>query len=399
MGTGRRGEEWLMTVTGEQALAEGIRHRFPVFEHRTYLNSCSQGALSDAVRAAYESYLSTLEAEGSLWGEWADRAERLRRAYGRLLHTGPDNVAVTTSASAGIASVASALDFGERDTVVTTDLEFPTIGQIWHAQERRGARVVHVPAEPDSTLSLDRLAAAIDERTAIVSVTHVCYRNGSLSDVAAIARLAHQHGALLLLDSYQAAGAVPIDVGALGVDFVVGGALKYLLASPGVGYLYANPATTSHLVPTSTGWFADEDIYAMRIDAYRPAPNARRFESGTPPIPSVYAATAGVELMLDIGVERTAAHVSKLNDRLIDEVTSLGGVIATPRDPARRGPLIAVASTDAAQLVDRLGNDGIVTSSRAGNLRVSPHCYNTDDDIDRLLAALREHQDLLLRQA
>jgi selenocysteine lyase/cysteine desulfurase len=383
-----------MTATGERTLAEGIRHRFPVFEHRTYLNSCSQGALSDAVRAAYESYLGTLEAEGSLWGDWIERAERLRRAYARLLHADPDSVAVTTSASAGAASVASALDFGERDTVVTTDLEFPTIGQIWHAQERRGARVVHVPAAPDNTLPLDPLAAAVDQRTAIVSVTHVCYRNGSLSDIAAIARLAHDRGALLLLDSYQAAGAVPIDVGALGVDFVVGGALKYLLASPGVGYLYANPVTTGHLVPTSTGWFADEDIHAMRIDAYRPAPGARRFESGTPPIPSVYAATAGVELMLEIGVERTAAHVGRLNDRLIDEVTELGGVIATPRDPARRGPLVAVLSTDAEQLVARLGDDGIVTSSRAGNLRVSPHCYNTDDDIDRLLVALRQHRDL-----
>ncbi|HEY3611724.1 MAG TPA: aminotransferase class V-fold PLP-dependent enzyme [Pseudonocardiaceae bacterium] len=384
-----------MTATGERALAEGIRHRFPVFEHRTYLNSCSQGALSDAVRAAYESYLGTLEAEGSLWGEWADRAERLRRAYARLLHTSPDSVAVTTSASAGVASVASALDFGTRHTVVTTDLEFPTIGQIWHAQERRGARVVHVPAAPDNTLPLDRLAAAIDERTALVSVTHVCYRNGSLLDIAAIARLAHDRGALLLVDSYQAAGAVPIDVGALGVDFVVGGALKYLLATPGVGFLYANPATTGHLVPTSTGWFADEDIYAMRIDAYRPAAGARRFESGTPPIPSVYAATAGVELMLDIGVEPTAAHVRRLNDRLIDGVDELGGVIATPRDPARRGPLIAVASVDAERLVDRLGGDGIVTSSRGGNLRVSPHCYNTDDDIAGLIAALGRHRELL----
>src|ERR1700743_318303 len=171
---------------------EGVRQRFPVFERQVYLNSCSQGALSDSVRAAYAAYLETLESDGSLWGEWVDRAERLRRAYARLLHTDPGAVAVTTSASAGAAAVASALDFtGGRDTVVTTDLEFPTIGQVWHAQERRGARVVHVPAAEDNTLPLDRLAAAIDDRTAIVSATHVCYRNGSLLDIAAIAELAH----------------------------------------------------------------------------------------------------------------------------------------------------------------------------------------------------------------
>ncbi|HJP73367.1 MAG TPA: aminotransferase class V-fold PLP-dependent enzyme [Pseudonocardiaceae bacterium] len=377
------------------SLGEDIRHRFPIFDNRVYLNSCSQGALADTVRAAYDSYLQTLESEGSLWSHWVEQSERARGLFARLLHTRPDSVAVTASASAGVASLASAFDFGTRDTVVTTDLEFPTIGQIWHAQARRGARVVHVPAEPDNTLDLDRLAAAIDERTALVAVTAVSYRTGSRLDLAAIAGLAHARGALLLVDAYQAAGAVPIDVGALGADFVTGGALKYLLASPGIGYFYANPDTTSHLVPTVTGWFADIDVNAMQINEYRPAPDARRFESGTPPIPSVYAAIAGVELMLEIGVERTAAHVERLNDRLIDEVVALGGVVATPKDRARRGPLVAIASTDAEQLVERLGADGIVTSSRAGNLRVSAHCYNTDGDIDTVLAALRRHRELL----
>jgi selenocysteine lyase/cysteine desulfurase len=376
-------------------LGEGLRHRFPVFQHKVYLNSCSQGALADSVRAAYDDYLRSLESEGSQWNHWVDRAERARAAFARVLHTEPDNVAVTTSASAGVSAVASALDFGERDTVVTTDLEFPTIGQIWHAQERRGARVVHVPAEADNTLSLDRLAEAIDDRTAIVSVTHVCYRNGSRLDIEAIARLAHERGALVMVDSYQAAGAVPIDVGALGVDFVVGGALKYLLASPGVGYLYADPATTGQLVPTTTGWFADEDIHAMHIDRYRPSRTARRFEAGTPPIPPVYAAIAGVELMLDIGIERAMEHVGRLNDRLIDEVTAMGGVVVTPKDPSKRGPMVAVAATDAEALVGRLEADGIVTSSRAGNLRISPHCYNTADDIERILAGLRTHRALL----
>ncbi|MCH6165726.1 aminotransferase class V-fold PLP-dependent enzyme [Pseudonocardia alaniniphila] len=385
----------MSSVTGGGTLAETIRHRFPIFENRVYLNSCSQGALSDAVRAAYGDYLAGLEAEGSLWSHWVERSEQARSAFARVLHADPNSIAVTASASAGVSALASALDFGERDTVVTTELEFPTIGQIWHAQERRGARVVHVSAEGDNTLSLDRFAEVIDERTAIVSITHVCYLNGSLLDVEAITRLAHERGALVLLDTYQSVGAVPIDVGALGVDFVTGGALKYLLGSPGIGFLYANPATTADVVPTSTGWFADEDIFAMRVDRYRPAANARRFEAGTPPIPSVYAAIAGVELMLEIGIEATAAHVRGLNDRLIDEVVAMGGVVATPKDPARRGPMVAIASTDVEQLVARLENDGIVTSSRAGNLRVSPHCYNTAGDLETLLAALHAHRDLL----
>ena len=374
---------------------ESARQRFPIFEKRVYLNSCSQGALSDSVRAAYESYLCGLESEGSQWDYWVSCTEQARRSFAAVLHADPDSVAVTTSASAGATAVASAFDFAGRGKVVTTSLEFPTIGQIWHAQERRGAKIVHVPAAADNTLSLEDLAAAVDEQTAIVSITHVCYRNGSRLDIDAITRLAHENGALVLLDSYQAAGAVPIDVADLGVDFIVGGALKYLLGSPGVGFLYANPQTTGHLVPTTTGWFADEDINAMAIDRYRPSRDARRFESGTPPIPPIFAAVAGVELMLEIGIERTAEHVRQLNDWLIDEVIALGGAVATPADPARRGPLIAIRAVEADQLVGRLAEHGIVTSSRAGNLRISPHCYNTAGDIERLLVALRAHRTLL----
>jgi selenocysteine lyase/cysteine desulfurase len=382
-------------ATSDLAPGESARARFPIFERRAYLNSCSQGALADSVRAAYETYLGGWESEGSQWDYWVEHTERARRAFASVLHADPAAVAVTASASAGASAVASAFDFGERDTIVTTGLEFPTIGQIWHAQERRGAKVVHVPAAADNTLSLDSLAAAIDGRTAVVSITHVCYRNGSRLDVEAITRLAHEHGALVLLDSYQAAGAVPIDVAALGVDFLVGGALKYLLGSAGVGYLYANPGTTGHLVPTATGWFADEDIHAMAIDRYRPSRDARRFEAGTPPIPPIFAAVAGIELLLEIGIERTAAHVERLNTWLIDEVAALGGVVSTPKDPARRGALITVRATDADQLVELLGADGIVTSARGGHIRISPHCYNTAADIERLLVALRTHRSLL----
>src|ERR1700754_3826741 len=182
-------------ATSDLGPGESARARFPIFDRKVYLNSCSQGALADSVRAAYETYLGGWESEGSQWDHWVACTERARSAFASVLHASPDDVAVTASASAGASALASAFDFGARDTVVTTGLEFPTIGQIWHAQERRGAKVVHVPAAADNTLSLESLAAAIDGRTAIVSITHVCYRNGSRLDVEAIARLAHEHGA------------------------------------------------------------------------------------------------------------------------------------------------------------------------------------------------------------
>jgi selenocysteine lyase/cysteine desulfurase len=277
--------------------------------------------------------------------------------------------------------------FDERPKVVISDYEFPTIGQIWHAQQLRGAEV-HV-VEPE------RVAEAIDERTAIVSVTAVCYRNGGRLPVEEIARVAHEQGALCLLDAYQAAGSIPLDVAGLGVDALATGVLKYLLGSAGLAFLWTRPGLAEELTPTETGWFADRDIFEMAHTRYAPAPNARRFQSGTPPVPAIYAGIAGIELMREIGVAETREHVNRLNERLIAGVDELGGTVVTPREPEGRGALVCVRSTDAPALVRALGGEGVVTSERDSNLRVSPHAYNNEEDIDAVLAALAKHRHLL----
>lgn len=376
------------------SLPESIRHRFPIFEHLTYVNSCSQGALSDSVRAAYQDYLEGLEREGSLWEHWVGKQESVRGQLATLLGATPAEIAVTTSGSAAVSSLASSFDFGSgRTKVVTTDLEFPMIGQIWHAQERRGAEVLHVPADPDNTIPLDRFADAIDDRTAIVSLTQVCYRNGARMDLAPIIELAHSRGALVLVDAYQGVGAVPLDVAELDADFVTGGVLKYLLSSPGVGFLYAKQATTAALQPTVTGWFAARDIFAMDIHSYDPAQDARRFESGTPAVPSLYAAEAGISLMLQIGVADSWLHVQGLLAQLRAGIEGIGGTVATPA--ALAGPLLAVSTTDEHAAVKALENDGVIVSSRDGNVRISPHCYNNDADVEAVIAALHRNRHLL----
>jgi selenocysteine lyase/cysteine desulfurase len=198
------------------------------------------------------------------------------------------------------------------------------------------------------------------------------------------------------VDAYQAVGAVPVDVRALGCDFLAAGVLKYLLGSAGLAFLFCRSELVEQIVPTTTGWFADQDVFAMDIHDYSPAETARRFEAGTPPVPALYAGVAGIELMQEVGITETEAHVRGLNDLLIAGVDELGGRIVTPRDPSRRGPLIAIASTDERGLVDALARDGIVTSSRDGNLRVSPHCYNTRDDIEAVLRGLAGNRRLLV---
>jgi selenocysteine lyase/cysteine desulfurase len=363
------------------------RERFPIFERLTYVNSCSQGALSDSVRAAYDEYLTGWDDRGAPWDYWVERTEAARSTFARLVNAQPDDVAVTTSLSAGVSALASAIDFSKRPKVVISDYEFPTIGQIWHAQQLRGAEV-HVVAP-------ELVEEAIDERTAIVSVTGVCYRNGARLPVEEIARVAHERGALVLLDAYQAIGTYPHDVTELGVDVLAAGVLKYLLGSAGLGFMWVRPGLSQELVPTETGWFADRDIFEMAHTRYAPSPTARRFQSGTPPVPSIYAGIAGMELMMEIGIAETREHVTALNEQLIAGVDELGGSVVTPRDPERRGALVCIASRDAPALVAGLQGDGIVTSERDGNLRVSAHAYNTPDDIDAVLAGLSRHRALL----
>ena len=375
-------------------VADRCRHRFPIFERLVYVNSCSQGALSDAVRAAYDDYLTGWDDRGAPWDYWVERAEAARTAFARLVGAGPDEVAVTTSLSAGVSALASAFSFDERPRVVVTDFEFPTIGQIWHAQERRGAEVVHVPAD-GVEIPLERFDAAIDERTALVAITAVCYRNGARLPVEEIVELAHARGALVLLDAYQAIGTYPIDVRELGVDFLGAGVLKYLLASAGLGFLWCRPELIEGLSPTQTGWFADRNIFEMDVHDYSPSPTARRFESGTPPVPAIYAGVAGIELIEELGIAETRAHVNGLNERLIAGVDELGGVVVTPRSQERRGALVCVRSTDSPALVAALAADGIVTSERDGNLRISPHAYNVESDVDAVLAGLARHRRLL----
>jgi selenocysteine lyase/cysteine desulfurase len=362
------------------------RERFPIFEQRVYINSCSQGALSDAVRASYEQYLADWDEYGAPWEYWVERQEAARAAFAGLVNAEPDEVAVTTSLSAGVSALASGLRFTRRSKVVLTDWEFPTIGQIWHAQEARGARVVH-----GSTVEeLDRL---IDDDTLLVSITHVSYRTGAMTDVPRLVELAHERGALVLLDAFQSIGSLPVDVKDLGVDFLGAGVLKYLLGSAGLGFFYCRRDLVERVWPTQTGWFADENIFAMDHTDYSPAHTAARFQSGTPPVPAIYAGIAGIELMQEIGIAATRAHVNELNEHFGAGVEELGAKFVTPRD--LHGALMCVKSTDARALVAALDAEGIVTSDRDGNVRVSAHCYNTVEDVDAVLAALQKHRKLL----
>ncbi len=374
-----------------------FRARFPIFKRRVYVNSCSQGALSTDVETALSEWIHTWHDGGSPWELWVEQVNVLRAAFAASIGAEAEEVAVVPAASGGINAIASALNFGgARRGVVMGEFEFPTMAQIWLAQQPRGAQIAWARADGDS-LPIEAYEAVVDDTTLIVPATHVCFRNGHKTDIAALTAMCHARGALVFMDDYQHTGSGPLNVRELGVDFMVTGCLKYLLAAAGIGFLYVRRDLIAQLEPSITGWFGRINPFAFRIDALDWPETARRFESGTPPVPSAYAALAGLRLLDQIGYDSAAEHVGRLVARYYTAASGAGFVVRTPASPARRGALVVVQSLDAPALVSRLAERGIVASSRGNGLRVSFHAYNNEADVDAVMAALEANADLLER--
>jgi selenocysteine lyase/cysteine desulfurase len=377
--------------TGTAPDVAALRREFPVLERKIYLNSGSYGALAHEVKAAFEAYLEDRLRVGADWDLWVGKHEAVRARVARLLGASHEEIAVTASVSAALNSLASALDFsGPRNKVVISDFEFPTAAQIWHAQKRRGAHVVHVPRAADGCITADAFAQAVDERTLLVAITHVCFRDGAKLDIPGIVDIARARGARVLVDCYQSVGSMRVDVRSLGIDFAAGGMLKYLLGTAGIGFLYVRHELVSSLVPADSGWFAQEDIGAMDITANRPAPSARRFEAGTPAVPNCYAAEAGLDMLLRIGIDAVERRIRSLTAHCLHRLEDIGWSSVTPPQDEHRGATIAVPSRDAARLVGELKRRGIVTSSRDQNVRAAFHFYNDESDVEALCEALQE---------
>lgn len=374
-----------------------LRERFPIFEKKTYINSCSYGALSTDVIEALNSYMNNRLSRGSDWEQWVTVNEHLRSMIAAFLGSGSDEIAVTTSASAGINALASALKFdGRRNKVVISDFEFPTTAQIWYAQEQRGAKVVRAK-ESDCYVAPEQYEELIDDETLLVVVTQVCYRNGARLDIPAIAKIAESRGALLMVDGYQGLGSMRFDVRDCRPDFVVGGMVKYLLGTAGIGFLYVKQSLIDSLVPSATGWFAQADIMAMDNTRYDPSPTARRFEAGTPPVPNCYAAAAGLGIIAEVGVDLIEKRVAELTDAIKQSAMEAGYKFGMPQSPDKHGAMISLRSSDEHRLVAALEENDIVTSCRGGNLRISPHFYNDFTDIETLFRVLKSNEHLLTR--
>ncbi len=358
------------------------RDEFPIFRHTTYLNSCSLGALSSRARAATEEYLDGWERRGaSAWYDtWLPALERLRAGYGRVVNAPAMTISLHPSISSALSVVAESLDYSARPKVVTTSLDFPTVAYQWLAKRHRGVEVVVVESPDQTTVPVELLAAAIDERTALVATSHVFFTSGAIQEVAALSTAAHARGALVLVDGYQAAGQVPVDVGALGVDFYCAGGLKWLLGGSGIAFLHVRQDLIARLTPSITGWFAHAHPFRFDPRELERAADAHRFDMGTPAVASVYAQLAGLELLEEIGWPAIQRATLALSEDLIALAREQGLRPKVAPNAGDRSAIVMLPREDPQADVRRLAEAGFIVDARPGHVRLSPYFYNVPDD-------------------
>ena len=318
------------------------------------------------------------------------RMRELKRTFARLAGCDPDELAITTNISIAISSVASALDASDRPKVVLSELDFPTDGHVWLAQARRGFRVEWLRSPDGLTIPVEEYDRAIDERTAVVMMNRVLYRLSAVVDAKEVCRIARERGALSFVDDYHGAGILPLDVRDLGCDLYTAGVLKWLCGGPGLAFLYVRRDLIPTLEPTVTGWFATADPFSFDVEHLDLHPSARRFEHGTPPAPVSFLAQGGIDIIEEVTPERIRARQGELTDHVIERADALGLPVRTPRDRDARGGVVNVGvGPEAGRICRALLERDVCTDFRGDGLRISPHFFNTEADVDRCFDELR----------
>jgi len=386
----------MINETAESDLLQW-RERFPILHTAVYLINNSLGAMPASVRDGLATYTDLWEGQDVVaWNAWLPLVREAGDLIAGLIGAPAGSVIMHQNVSTLVSIVASCFEYdGPRRKIVYADCEFPTMHYFWEQQRRLGADVQYIAGPNQLRFPLDPLLAAIDERTLIVPISHVLFRSSELIDVAAVVETAHRHGAYVLLDSYQATGAVPFDVTALGVDFVVGGSVKWLCGGPGAGYLYVRPELIERLRPRETGWFSHARPFAFDMGEIEYAPGIERFMGGTPGIPALYAAREGYRIVSEAGVERIRARSLRLTARIVARAEDLGLTVNTPREPAQRGGHVTLDFPDAEAVSQELIRRRYIIDYRPGaGIRVAPHFYNTEAECDAFmdeLTAIRRH--------
>ena len=374
------------------------RHRdqFPTLASGIHLLSHSLGPVPRAVRDSMNAYSDAWEHHTSedAWAtNWWELSQLIGDRIARILGGAPGSVQIQPNASIALATVASCFDFrsSPRNKVVTTALDFPSMEYIWEAQQQLGARVDVVASTEQVAVPLEKILDAIDDTTCLVALAHTSYRSSYRVDAATITQKAHAKGAMVLLDVYQSAGVVELKAEEWGVDFLIGGTIKWLCGGPACGYLYVRPDLQRDLRPRLTGWVAHHSPFEFAHAPMRYARSVRRFAQGTPSIPALYSALPGLEIVESVGVPAIAAESRRRTQKMVESVIERGWTLNSPREAERRGGSVMIGVDDGPAMVDRLASRKVFVDCRPqAGLRISPHFFNTDEEVDEALDVLSE---------
>jgi selenocysteine lyase/cysteine desulfurase len=363
-------------------------------ESQVYLANCSQGPLSTPVRDALASFLDGWNDVPLNWDRWMEEVEAARASFAALVGAEPVDVAIGTSLSQLVSSIVSALVRSRqspRRRIVTSAAEFPGVAHAWLAARAYGWFVEQLQADAVAPLETMDVVAAIDDATAVVSVPYVSYANGAMLDLEPIVETAHAHDALAFVDVYQAAGTIPIDVRALNVDLLASGALKYLMGTAGIAFLYVNPDLRDRLLPTVTGWFGREDPFAFDATTLDYPQSASRFDLGTPPVVNAYAARAGIELVMQTGPAAVRAHLEQLSAAAFDLAGRLDLRILGPKTPESKGATTAFDAGSAGradEVAEALRERDVIVAPRGRAVRLAPHGFTRQDELEHAITEL-----------
>jgi kynureninase len=370
------------------------RREFPILETCTYLVSHSLGAMPRRTADYLREYADTWATRGvRAWHEgWWEIGRETGNLLAPILGVKPNSISMHQNVTVAQGIIASCFRYdGPRRKIVMTDLEFPSNHYLFEGFRRYGADIVYVPSPDAMRIDLDRLLEAIDERTVLVPLSLVLFKSAFITDVRAVIEKAHRVGAHVIVDAYQAAGTVPIDLDAWNADFAVGGSVKWLCGGPGAGYLYVRPDLAPTLQPGFIGWAAHETPFAFATGAAHLAGNPERFQSGTPNVPALYAARAGYEIVAEIGVEAIRRRSLALTRRLIEAAQAAGFRLNTPLPDHERGGSVIIDVPDGEVVADELLRRNVIVDFRPGaGIRMAPHFYNTEEEIDRAMQTLIE---------
>ena len=375
-------------------IADRRRNEFPTLASGIHLLSHSLGPVPRAARESMLAYIDAWEHHTSedAWAtSWWELSRRVGDRIARILGGEPGSVQIQPNASLALATVASCFDFksGTRRKVVTTALDFPSMDYFWDGQRSIGAQIEVVPSNDGITVPLENILKAIDSETCLVALSHTSYCSSYRVDVQAIVEHAHAKGALVLLDVYQSAGVMQLSATDWNVDFLIGGTIKWLCGGPSCGYLYVRPDLQRDLRPRLTGWVAHDSPFDFARGPMRYAKSVRRFAQGTPSIPALYAAIPGLEIIEAVGVADIDGESQRRTQLMIDFAAERGWTINTPVNKKQRGGSVMIGVQNASTMVERLAEQKVFVDWRPdAGLRMSPHFFNTDEEIEEALNTL-----------